>query len=177
LGPGKAKPIPEHGKLAACNIHHSSIVFDLYETEVITAELPDGRGVTKQEVRYANIVGFTVLKIFAFRSRSEGKDAHDLVYCLQNGEHSIPEIAALFVAALKGKHGEVIQRALQDLATAFSDEKDLEGYRKDGPARAALFEISGESQEDRERRLVRQRDFSSVVNKLLAEITAVQLPS
>lgn len=172
MGGGKPKSIPEHGRLAACNIHHSSIVFDLYETEIITAELPGGRGVTKQEIRHADIVGFTVLKIFAFRSRAEGKDAHDLVYCLQHGELSIPDIAVRFVAALKDKHGEIIELALTDLASTFGDEEGLEGYRKDGPARAALFEIAGDSQEDRDRRLVRQRDFAGVVNKLLAEITA-----
>ena len=170
LDSSKVKPIPPHGVLAACNIRHSSIAFDLYETVTIQVELPGGRGVTKQDIRHANLVAFTALKIFAFRNRGEGKDAHDLVYCLQHCGRDMADIAAHFVQALAGKHAAIIQQALDDLATTFGDEKDIEGFKKDGPARAARFEIDGDSTEDRERRLIRQRDFAGVVNRLLTEI-------
>jgi hypothetical protein len=168
LPSSRIKPLPEHGKLAGCNIPHSSIVFDLHETTTITIDLPDGRGVTKQSVLYADIVAFIALKIFAFRNRHEGKDVHDPIHCIEAGD--ITEIAGRFVAALKGKHGEVIQRALDDLHTTFADEEGIEGYTKDGPAMAARFEIEGDDAEIRERRILRQREFATIVNSLLAEI-------
>jgi len=168
---GETRAIPAHGKLAALNIRHSGIVLDFSEVETIWVELPGGRGLTRQDIRHADIVGFTALKIFAFRNRGEGKDAHDLVYCLQHVEHTIAEIAERFVAALQTKHSDVIDHALRELAAAFGDESGAEGYRKDGPTKAALFEIEGDEPEIRERRLVRQREFSGIVNTLLQEIS------
>ncbi len=177
LAEWKVRAVPEHGQLGALNIHQSSIVFDFCQTETITVPLPGELGVTKQDVRHADIIGFTVLKILAFRSRGEGKDAHDLVYCLQHGEHAIPAIADRFVVALQGKHGAVIDHTLAELAAAFGDEPGTEGYRTDGPTRAALFEIEGDEPEIRERRLVRQRDFSAIVNALLQEIARRRAPA
>ena len=166
----KVKAIPEHGKLAACNIPHSSIVFDMFDTITVTVNTPDGGGVTEQEVQHANLVAFTVLKIFAFRSRREGKDTHDLVYCLQHCGETVDAVADRFVDALSGKHGAVIQKGLDELAAAFGDTPEVEGYRKDGPTQAALFEITGDSADERDRRVLRQRDFAGVVNLLLSEI-------
>ena len=166
----KVKAIPEHGKLAACNIPHSSIVFDLYDKITVAVESPDGGGVTEQEVRHANLVAFTVLKIFAFRSRREGKDTHDLVYCLQHCGEKMDAVADRFVEVLAGKHGDVIQKGLDELAAAFGDTAEIEGFRRDGPTQAALFEIPGDSAEERDRRLILQRDFAVVVNLLLSEI-------
>jgi len=166
----KVKAIPEHGKLAACNIPHSSIVFDLYDSLTVQVDAPDGGGVTEQEVRYANLVAFTVLKIFAFRSRREGKDTHDLVFCLQHCGEDMGTIADRFVKALSGKHGAIIQKGLDDLAATFADTDDLEGYRRDGPTLAASFEIPGDGADERARRLTLQRDFAGVVNSMLSEI-------
>jgi hypothetical protein len=174
LDGSKVKPVPPHGVLAACNIRDSSIAFDLCETVTIEVELPGDRGVTKQKVRHANLVAFIALKIFAFRNRAEGKDAHDIIYCLQNCGLEMTVVAEKFVEALTGKHGAVIQRAIDDLAITFGNEAELEGFRKDGPARAALFEVEGGSAEDRERRILRQRDFATVVNSLLTEISKLR---
>lgn len=162
----KVLPVPEHGQLAVCNIPHSSIVFDHQETATIEAELPNDGGFIKVEVRYADIVGFTVLKILAFRNRTEAKDAHDLIYSLENCGQSIPEIADRFAVALRGRHAEVINRALGLLADSFADEKDRPGYEKHGPAAVARFERLF----DREERILRQRHVADVVNELLAEI-------
>lgn len=166
----KVRAVPEHGRLGALNVRQASIVFDLSETKTIKVDLPGELGVTQQDVRHADIVGFTVLKILAFRSRGEGKDAHDLVYCLQHGEHSMEEIADRFVAALQSKHGAVIQHALEDMAAAFGDDAETEGFRKDGPSRGALFEIAGDTPEERERRRLRQREYSEIVNRLLKAV-------
>ena len=70
----KVITVPEHGELAVCNIPHSSIVFDHLETTTIEVELPNDGGYIKIDIRYADIVGFTVLKILAFRNRGEAKE-------------------------------------------------------------------------------------------------------
>lgn len=82
----------------------------------------------------------------------------------------IEKIADRFAEALTGKHGAIIQEALDGLMATFGDTAEVEGYLRDGPTRAAQFEIEGDSREDRERRLVRQRDFAGIVNALLSEI-------
>jgi hypothetical protein len=112
-----------------------------------------------------------VLKIFAFRSRREGKDTHDLVYCLQHCGETIEAVADRFVETLAAEHGTVIQKGLDELAATFGDTADTEGFRRDGPTMAALFEIPGDSADERERRLILQRDFAGVVNRLLSEIS------
>ena len=89
----KVITVPEHGELAVCNIPHSSIVFDHLETTTIEVELPNDGGYIKIDIRYAGIVGFTVLKTLAFRNRGEAKDAHDLIFSLENCGLTIPEIA------------------------------------------------------------------------------------
>lgn len=158
--------VPEHGQLAVCNIPHSSIVFDHLETATIEVELPNDGGFIKVNVRYADIVGFTVLKILSFDGRAEAKDAHDLIYCLENCGQSIAETADRFVAALKGRHSAVIGRALGLLGSSFADEKARAGYEKHGPAAVARFERLF----DREERILRQRHVADVVNELLSEI-------
>ena len=158
--------LPEHGELAVCNIPHSSIVFDHLEIATIEVQLPNDGGYIKVDIRYADIVGFTVLKTLAFRNRTEAKDAHDLIFSLENCGLSIPEIAGHFVTALGGRHSDVIRRALALLAESFADEKERGGYEKHGPVAAARFERLVE----REERILRQRHISGVVNELLSEI-------
>jgi hypothetical protein len=111
-------------------------------------------------------VGFTVLKILAFRNRTEAKDAHDLIYSLENCGQSIAEIADRFTVALQGRHSEIINRALGLLADNFADEQGRAGYEKHGAAAVAWFERLF----DREERILRQRHIADVVNELLAEI-------
>jgi len=56
---GKVQPLSTDGKISALNIPHSSIVFDLYQTTEIQAELLGGAGVATELVRHANLVSFT----------------------------------------------------------------------------------------------------------------------
>ena len=86
LSGGRVTELPAEGNVTAINIPHASMVFDLHETVEITAELLNERGRATELVRYADIVSFTCLKAFAFDQRSEPKDAHDLVYCLEHYE-------------------------------------------------------------------------------------------
>ena len=81
---GRAQPIPDEGQISALNIPHSSIVFDLYDTAQVTAELLGSNGLATETIKHANIVSFTCLKAIAYNDRQERKDAHDLVYCLEH---------------------------------------------------------------------------------------------
>jgi hypothetical protein len=99
---GKVQPLPTDGKISALNIPHSSIVFDLYQTAEIQAELLGGAGVGTELVRHANLVSFTCLKAFAFDQRFERKDAHDLIYCIEHAPEGLDAAAAAFREALAG---------------------------------------------------------------------------
>ena len=166
---GKVQPLPTDGKISALNIPHSSIVFDLYETTEIQAELLGGAGVATELVRHANLVSFTCLKAFAFDQRFERKDAHDLIYCIEHAPEGLDAAAAAFREALAGKHGAVLGDTLAILRRRFCSDEKVEGYRKDGPVAVALFE-QGEEPDMREARVLRQREASDLVERLLALI-------
>ena len=108
----------------------------------IVSELLAGNGLPSEHVRHANPVSFTCLKALAFDQRFERKDAHDLIYCLEHAPEGSDAVAESFRQAL--------------------------GYRKDGPVAVARFE--GMEPEQREARLLRQRQASDVVEQLLAKI-------
>lgn len=59
---GRAQPLPGEGQISALNIPHSSIVFDLYDTAEVTAELLGANGLATENIRHASIVSFTCLK-------------------------------------------------------------------------------------------------------------------
>jgi len=166
---GRVQELPIRGTISALNIPHSSIVFDMHEEIEIQAELLGGGGVATETIRHANLVSFTCLKAFAYHDRFERKDAHDLVYCLENAEGGMEAVAAQFIAARGGKHAAVVESALQVLRSRFASEERVEGYRKDGPVAVALFELGeGEQPELREARLLRQREVNAVIERLLA---------
>ncbi len=169
---GKVQPLPTEGAISALNIPHSSIVFDLHDEIEVTAELLGDNGQATETVQYANLVSFTCLKAFAFDQRAEQKDAHDLVYCLEHAEGGMDAAVAEFQAALNTKHAEVIRSALTILARRFCDDNRGEGYRKDGPVAVARFEGGDDGGDDgaRDRRLLRQRQASDVVSRLIAGV-------
>lgn len=168
---GKVQPLPTDGTISALNIPHSSIVFDLYQVTEIQAELLGGNGVATENVKHANLVGFTCLKSFAFEQRFERKDAHDLVYCIEHASEGLDAVAAEFRKELAGKHGAVIQASMEILRRRFAQEEKTEGYRKDGPVSVAKFELGeGDEPEQREARALRQRQVSDLIDQLLARI-------
>lgn len=172
LAGGKVQPLPAQGAISALNIPHSSIVFDLHDEIEVTAELLGENGQATETVQYANLVSFTCLKAFAFDQRAERKDAHDLVYCLEHADGGAEAVVAEFQAALDAKHAEVIRSALTILARRFCDDDRGEGYRKDGPVAVARFEGGDDDGDDgaRDRRLLRQRQASDVVSRLVAVV-------
>ena len=167
---GKVKPLPTEGTVSALNIPHSSMVFDHHEEKEIRAELLGEKGVAIEKVRYADIVSFTCLKAFALDQRQENKDAHDIVYCLENMEGELDAAAKKFKEARAGKHPEVIDQALAILSKRFADDGVTEGYRKDGSVAAARFEIDGEGEEVRDRRVLRQREVSDLIMRFLKAV-------
>ena len=140
LGGGKVEELPSDGSVSALNIPHASMVFDHHGTVEITADLLNGKGRATEVVRYADIVTFTCLKAFAFDQRFERKDAHDLIYCIENLEGGVGAAQSAFAAALTGPHAEAIREALTRLAARFRDPNPDESYLRDGPVAVASFE-------------------------------------
>jgi hypothetical protein len=166
---GKVQPLPTEGTISALNIPHASIVFDMYQTAEIQAELLGGNGMATEKIRHANLVSFTCLKSFAFDQRFERKDAHDMIYCIEHAPEGMDAVAVAFRNERTGKHGTVIEASLAILRGRFAGDEKTEGYRKDGPVSVAKFEL-GENAELREARALRQRQACDVIEHLLARI-------
>ena len=168
---GRVEPLPTEGNISALNIPHSSIVFEMHQLTEIRAELLGGGGSAVEVVRHADLVSFTCLKAFAFDQRFERKDAHDLVYCIEHAEEGLDGAAQMFREALQGRHGEVIRDGLSVLRNRFGPGHGVEGFRKDGPVAVARFEVGEDDEaEQREARMLRQREVSNVIEELLARI-------
>lgn len=165
---GKVMALPSEGNISALNIPHSSMVFDHHLTKEITAALLGGRGQATETVRYADLVCFTCLKAFALDQRYEPKDAHDFVFCIENcdSEQAVKD----FRAARQGKHGQTVKDALAILKKRFCDDAVGKGYLKDGSIAVAAFEIEGDDEDARDRRVLRQRQASDAVSALLKAI-------
>ena len=168
---GRVEPLPTEGNISALNIPHSSIVFDLHKVAEIRAELLGGAGIAVEEVRHADLVSFTCLKAFAFNQRFERKDAHDLIYCIEHAEESLDGAAQMFREALEGRHGTVVRDCLSILRNRFAGDDQGAGYRKDGPVAVARFELGeGDEADQRGARVLRRREVSSVIERLMARI-------
>jgi hypothetical protein len=166
---GALQELPTEGNISAVNIPHASLVFDLHDRMEVTADLLGQKGRATETIPYANIVSFTCLKAFAFDHRREGKDAHDLAYCLEHGEGGLDGAIGKFKEALTGKHAEIIGVALTILMKRFCDPKPDEGYLREGPVAVARFEIEGDDEDAdvREQRALRQRAVNDAISRLL----------
>ncbi|MDX2209931.1 MAG: antitoxin [Sphingopyxis sp.] len=172
LGGGKVKELPSDGNVSALNIPHASMVFDHHGTIELTAELLNGKGRATEVVRYADIVTFTCLKAFAFDQRFERKDAHDLIYCIENLEGGVTAAQSAFAEALTGPHADAIREALARLAARFRDPNPDESYLRDGPVAVASFEddeadVSADP-DLLNARILRQRHAAEVIADFLA---------
>jgi hypothetical protein len=159
---GRVKPLPIEGNISALNVPHSSMVFDLHDTIDVTAELLDGNGTDTQTVRYANIVSFVCLKALAFDQRAEPKDAHDLVYCVENIPGGWEAAAREFRAQIEGKHKDIIRVCLVLLRKHFVGNGQTDAYRLNGPTMVAKFE-EGEEDAGSEKHVLRQRQVADVM--------------
>ena len=80
---------------------------------------------------------------------------------------------AAFFVALEGKHCDVILQAIELLKVRFCDPNPDESYLRDGPVAVARFEDDdtdtvGEDEEQRNRRILRQRQAADVIGAFLA---------
>ncbi len=74
----------------------------------------------------------------------------------------------MFRTSLKGDHGIVIEESLGILRRRFARDAEIEGYRKDGPVAVARFELGEDDESNqREARILRQREVSDVIERLL----------
>lgn len=73
-------------KLGAFNVRGANLVRDDFIEWELEGERLDGGGWSRVTVRVANLLPYSVLKIFAFQDRHENKDSYDLVFTLLNAE-------------------------------------------------------------------------------------------
>jgi hypothetical protein len=166
----RAQPLPSQRRVSAINIPKSSMVFDLFERREIAGELLNGGGKIVQEIRYANIVAHTCLKVFCYADRREGKDAYDLIYCLEYADGGLGAVAAQFRQALQGKHKSTIAEALELIRRRFASDDKIAGFEKDGPTAVARFEIAEDEVDAAERRVLRRREVATVIEAVLKAI-------
>ncbi len=157
--PGRIYKPKEEGTgsgLGALNVRGAQLVTRDYVVRTIEAERLDDGGVSRVDVRVANILSYTVLKILAFQDRHENKDAYDLIYCLLNfgdGPHDAGRVAA--ESAILDE--EQVIESLRLLAERF------ESVEHDGPRAYGAF-LSESGDEDEAARLRQEavavvRDF------------------
>lgn len=164
---GKPTPLPTDGEVTAINIQHASIVFEFYKEEVLTAELLNGDGKAEETIRYADLGAFLVLKALAYDHRHEPKDAHDLVYCLENVDGETGTAAEHFARMADRGHRKLIERTLNILERRFCDSKGVPGHERDGPVAVAKFETLDAG--DRDTMVLRQRNVAALIMELVAE--------
>ncbi|WP_084416340.1 hypothetical protein [Massilia alkalitolerans] len=159
-------------EVSACQILHAGIAHNWFEETEIVVELPDNGGTVKEIIRHADAVAFIVLKAIAFNQRHERKDAADLVHVMRYWG-TLESLAQAFTDRLATKvHVPAIDQALAALAANFCDEKDIEGYRKDGPSAVANFHGLQEGKEDD--RIREQREVSGMVSYFLQQVAQLR---
>lgn len=69
-------------KLAPLNIPGATLIVRDCVTVELERERLDGEGISRVDVRVANVLPYTVLNRRAFQDRHENKDAYDLIFSL-----------------------------------------------------------------------------------------------
>ncbi len=156
-------------KISALAVPYAGIVHDCYEERDITAELLDGAGTVTERVRYADRVGFIVLKAIAFDQRHENKDAGDLIHVLRYAGE-LEETAEQFRKRLaETKHDKAIEAALAALQVRFCGNNEVEAHLRDGPVAYARF-MHGLLPAQEEARVLAQRTAGGLVMEFLQMI-------
>lgn len=156
----------EDEKISALAIRHAGIVHEWFSEREITAELLDGGGVATETVRFADVVGFIVLKAIAYDERHENKDAADLVHVMRYAG-DLGWVAAQFAERIAvGQHVDAIEEALAALHRRFCDGEGVEGHLRDGPVSCGMFAHGPDANKDDDRAL-EQRNVSGLVTEFL----------
>ncbi|MGY2292604.1 hypothetical protein ACW9H6_22955 [Pseudomonas sp. SDO528_S397] len=165
--PGRA--ISVNGEeVSALTIKHAGIVHDWYQEKTVSAELLDGGGLSVDNVRFADVPAFVILKAIALDQRHEPKDAADLIHVVRYAG-TLAQVAALFVQRIHGnQHPQAISEGLAALKQRFCDDEYGDGYKKVGAVAYATF--LGINDDDE--RVQMQRYASGLVQTLLEHIDA-----
>lgn len=151
--------------VSALTIKHARIVHDWYQEKRIGAALLDGKGVSVDVVRFADVPAFVILKAIALNQREENKDAADLVHVVRYSG-SLKHVAGLFVERIRsGQHPEAVKAGLAALRNQFSDDEFSEGFEKVGAVAYARFHGG-----DEDEIVGAQRYAAGLIQGLLAEI-------
>jgi hypothetical protein len=140
-------------RLAAFNVRGALLAHDDFVEREIEADRLDGGGQSRVEVRIANVLPYTVLKIFSFQERHENKDAYDLIFTLFNHTDG-PRAAGAAAASSAVASHEQVADALALLAERFADAN------QDGPSAYALFLATPDDDEEAAR--LRQEAVATV---------------
>jgi hypothetical protein len=149
------RPKNEHtgSKLSALNIRGARLVSEDFLERDLKAERLDGGGFSRVSVRVANLLPYTVLKVFAFQERHENKDAYDLIFTpLHIDEEPAMAGVSATLSPVAG-HDHVIE-ALMLLGERFRD------IDQDGPSAYSLF--LAEPGDDDHRARLRQEAVATV---------------
>lgn len=139
--------------LGAFNVRGAHLVRDDFVERDIEGERLDGGGRSKVTVRVANVLPYTVLKIFAFQDRHENKDAYDLVFTLLNHGGGPREAGSAARSSAVARHPQV------DEALALLEER-FQHVRQDGPNAYASFLAAPDDDDERAR--LRQEAVATV---------------
>lgn len=140
-------------KLGAFNVRGAHLARDDFIERDIEAERLDGGGRSQVTIRIANVLPYTVLKIFSFQDRHENKDAYDMVFTLLNHKGG-PRAAGATTAGSPVAGHEQVADALARLTERFADAD------QDGPSAYGLFLADPDDEEERAR--LRQEAVATV---------------
>jgi hypothetical protein len=144
-------------KFGAFNVRGAHLAREDFIEREIEAERLDGGGLSRINVRVANVLPYTVLKIFAFQDRHENKDAYDLAFTLFNYEGG-PIAAGKAAAESPVRAHPQVEAALRLLEERFRD------IVQDAPNAYASFLADPDDEEARAR--LRQEAVAIVRNFL-----------
>jgi hypothetical protein len=135
-------------KLGAFNVPGAHLARDDYIEHELEGERFDGGGRSKVTVRIANLLPYTVLKIFAFQDRHENKDAYDLVFTLLHAGDG-PNAAGQAARSSPVAGEPQVAEAVDLLEERFRDAG------QDGPRAYGLF-LGNDGDEEERARLRRE---------------------
>lgn len=155
--------------VSALSIEHAEITQNWFEEKRVTAELLDGGGIAIEDIRYADLVAFIILKALAFDSRGEPKDAGDLIHVMRYA--GMPaHVASQFVTKIwSGEHTEAMAAGLDALQRKFAEGNGVEGYLLTGPVKFGQFH-HGHGAEPTEEQIQDQRFATGLVTQVLSII-------
>lgn len=91
------------------------------------------------------------------------------MYCIEHAPEGLAAAAEAFRKELEGRHGSVVRASLAILRSRFASDDKTEGHRKDGPVSVAKFELGeGDDAGRRDARVLRQREVSDLIERLLS---------